>query len=544
MSTLFLTLVNRSLAAGWLILAIILLRPFLRRVSRSICCALWGLVAFRLLCPFSLKSVLSLIPNANPIPTELTTLQPSAVEGGVSTGTQMNGDFLPSVPPSSPAVAPATISPMQTVLQMIVVLWITGVVLFALYAILSYLRLRVRVQVSARQNGYWVCERIRTPFVLGFFRPRIYLPLSVDQRDVPYILAHEWAHIARRDHWRKAFAFVLLAVFWFHPFMWIAFFLLCRDIEFACDERALRALGTDAQSKKDYAEALVRGSFPRLPVLTCPLAFGGLQVKQRVLSVARYRKPAVSLMLAAVLVCGAVAVCFLTDPKVGADVPVHGQEPPAQEVSNELTPQPDKNAFTTIKEEKPEELPAMIRGSKLERLYNKMKSDGEAVWYLSDVIHFASNDGVDQEFILNWAIKESEKNGWELIHDIEVHLPTEEERRMSDQMCYCLSYFSWEFLEGGNDGHFGTGIEYTNRGTEDGSITIYLLYYASKAFDSEEIGSEILTIPLPAGETVTVTLDHSFHLSAIIGTSYGDISVQVPVRAWEEGHPYRVWQRS
>lgn len=544
MSALFLTLVNRSLAAGWLILAIILLRPFLRRVSRSICCALWGLVAFRLLCPFSIESVLSLIPNASPIPTDLTALPPSAANGGASAGTQVGGELLSPFPSAPPAGSPATVSPAQTVLQIVAVLWVSGVVLFALYAALSYLRLRVRVQVSAQQDGYWVCERIRTPFVFGLIRPRIYLPLSMDGRDIPYVLAHERAHIARRDHWRKVFAFALLSVFWFHPLMWVAFLLLCRDIEFACDERVLSALGADARSKKDYAEALVRGSFPQLPVLTCPLAFGGLQVKQRVLSVARYRKPAISLVLAALLICSTVAVCFLTDPKVGADAPVHEQEPPAQEGSNETTPQPDKNAFSAIKEEKPAELPAMIRGSKLERLYNRMKSGEVNTWYLSDVIHFANNEGTDPEFILNWAIQESEKNGWELIHDIEIRLPTEEDRRVNNQMCYCLSYFSWEFLENGNYGHFGTGIEYTNRGTEDGSITIYLLYYASKAFDSEEIGSEILTIPLPAGETVTVTIDHPFHLSAIIGTSYGDISVKIPVRAWEEGHPYRVWQGS
>lgn len=486
MTGLFLTLVNRSLAAGWLILAIILLRPFLRRVSRSICCALWGLVAFRLLCPFSIKSVLSLIPSTTSIPTDLTAPQPTVIEGGANAGTPVSSDFPPSIPSAVPSTAPATVSPMQTVLQIIVVMWITGVVLFALYAVLSYLRLRVRVQVSARQNGYWVCERIQTPFVLGFFRPRIYLPLYVNQRDISYILAHERAHIARRDHWRKAFAFALLSVFWFHPFMWIAFILLCRDIEFACDERALRALGTDAQSKKDYAEALVRGSFPSLPVLTCPLAFGGLQVKQRVLSVAKYRKPALSLVLAAVLVCGAVAVCFLTDPKVGAgaltDAPADGSVdapellPPEKEAPEEdAAKQPDQEAVSSWpKDAKPAEV---------------IRTPIEP-----SVVAYANN----------------EPPPWEL------------------ETAFALCHRHFDLYPISGEESPSTVIMVTNDGEEDGSVT-YLVLDETCSY-----GVEILTILLPAGEKTVYDFGRIAGYVSI-GASYNGASAMLPLRPYVTG---------
>lgn len=478
MTELFLTLVNRSLAAGWLILAIILLRPFLRRVSRSICCALWGLVAFRLLCPFSIESVLSLIPSAEPIPKDFTALQSSVIDGGVNAGTQMGGELLPSVPQASPAVSPATVSTVQMVLQIVAAMWIIGFALFMLYAVLSYLRLRVRVQVSARQDGYWACERIRTPFVLGFFRPRIYMPLAVEERDIPYILAHERAHIARHDHWRKVVAFALLSVFWFHPFVWVAFFLLCRDIEFACDERALRMLGTDTQSKKDYAEALVRESFPRLPVLTCPLAFGGLQVKQRVLSVAKYRKPAVSLILAALFVCAAVGVCFLTDPKAGAGAPVDVPVD-APEVSTTETENPSEESTGT---------PPVTNISASWR--DRYEQAEVIVMPVDPCVVDSENEACKQE---------------------------------AGKFTYCHNHLHTSFLSKDTDP--STVMLFVNEGDKDGTLT-YLLVDESMPY-----GSEIATIFVPAGQKVAYDFGRWIGY-VVIGVSYGDASAQFPLRAY------------
>lgn len=476
------TLVNRSLAAGWLILAIILLRPFLRRVSRSICCALWGLVAFRLLCPFSFESVLSLIPSATFIPTDLAAPQPSAVDGGVSAGTQMSGEFPPAIPSVSPAASPVTVSPAQTVLQIVAVLWIVGVALFALYAVLSYLRLYVRVRVSARQDGYWVCERIRTPFVLGFFRPRIYMPLAAEERDIPYVLAHERAHIARHDHWRKVVAFALLSVFWFHPFVWVAFFLLCRDIEFACDEQALRMLGTDTQSKKEYVEALVRESFPRLPVLTCPLAFGGLQVKQRVLSVAKYRKPALSLVLAAVLVCAAVGVCFLTDPKAVAGMP-------ADSLADTSAEAPELSSPET--ENPPEESTAKPPVASMAASWRKRYEAAEVIVTRVD--------------------------------SCEVDSENEACRQEAGRFAYCHKHIHTYFLSKDTDP--STVMLFVNDGDEDGSL-VYLLVDEYMPY-----GSEIVTIFVPAGQKVAYDFGRRVGY-VVIGASYGDASAQLPLRAY------------
>ena len=274
MSELFLTLVNRSLAACWLILVILLLRPFLRKVSHAISCALWSLVAIRLLCPFSIQSILSLVPKAQPIPSDFTMLQPTIIDGGVSTvGQTVETPVLPTTPPAGSE----TVSSVSLLPKIVVAVWLIGIAAFVAYLFGSYLRLRLRVRVREavkQEGGFWLCDRIDAPFVMGIFRPRILLPYTVEKDDIPYILAHEKAHLERHDHWRKAIGFMLLAVFWFQPLLWIAFFLLCRDIEFACDERVIRSLGSDAQSKKDYAEALVRGTFPIVSVIACPLSFG------------------------------------------------------------------------------------------------------------------------------------------------------------------------------------------------------------------------------------------------------------------------------
>lgn len=318
---LLLTLANRSIAACWLILAILLFRPFLRKVSPSITCALWGLVAIRLLCPFTVESILSLIPSAEPIPTEVVLSQTHlpavspVVEGGGAVMEPAAGTPLPSV--SLPAGTPTeTTEPL--LMRLAVIVWIIGMVAFAAYLSVSYLRLHLRAREAVRQDGgYWLCDKVASPFVLGVFRPRILLPYTADEKDIPYILAHERAHLARRDHWRKPLGFALLAVFWFQPFLWLAYFLLCRDIEFACDERALRTLGTDAQSKKCYAEALLHGASPQRSIIACPVAFGGMQIKGRVRNVLRYKKPALLLTVAALIVCAVLAVCFLPDPVAG-----------------------------------------------------------------------------------------------------------------------------------------------------------------------------------------------------------------------------------
>lgn len=416
---LFLILLNRSLAAGWLVLALILLRPFLRRVSRSLCCAMWGLVAFRLLCPFSFQSVLSLIPSAEPIPTNLTSGQTAISDGGLSIAEQIGGAL-------ASATGPVNVSPAQVLSQVVTGIWLVGFMLFLLYALLSTLRLYLRVRDSIKQeDGYWMCDWIKAPFVFGLFRPRIILPFHVDRRDIPYILAHERAHLARHDHWRKPIAFLLLAVFWFQPVFWVAYYLLRRDVEFACDERALRMLGAGKESKAGYAKALLQGSSPKFHVakLSSPLAFGGLQVERRVSSVLAYKKPAAVRMLAALLVCAVIAVCFLTDPKVGADTTAGASADTltSEEVTKDTTVSADKPSGAEMSrpsvetsEESVEKTPSKPEkpGTAPTETKDPMqlgKSD-ETTWYISDIFQFfVVEQGYDPNYILAWVIERSER---------------------------------------------------------------------------------------------------------------------------------------
>lgn len=472
---LFLTLLNRSLACVWLILALLLLRPFLRKVSNSVCCAMWGLVAFRLLCPFSVESVMSLIPSASPIPTDLTAI--AAGEGGLPAAGYGSGELLPTAPS---AVEPATASLLQTVTGIASLLWLIGVALFALYAFGSYLRLRLHVREAARlEEGVWACDRIDTPFILGVFRPRILVPLAMDAEDIPYILAHERAHLARRDHWRKPLAFALLALFWFQPVLWIAYFLLNRDIEFACDERALRSLGIDDESKARYAKALLRGSVsvPASAKLYCPLAFGGLRAKQRVQSVLKYRKPAFSLLLAAVLVCALLSVCFLTDPKAGAapepEVPAESSDEPAPDFFDEPSESPPKAPKPTGQEE------------------------------LSPLVK-------------------------EMISYLEVS------SRQRKLFYTCLSSINLSFI--GEECTRAAELE--NTGDADRSITFWVRYITLDqdvlAIPGAEEGDvyidiRTVTIPLPAGETVYYPFDPGYQCTIcqalIVGAAYEDLSV-------------------
>lgn len=479
MSELFLTLVNRSLAACWLILAILLLRPFLRKVSHAISCALWSLVAIRLLCPFSIQSILSLVPKVQPIPSDFTMLQPTGIDGGVPTvGQTIETPVLPTTPPAGSE----TVSSVSLLPKIVVAVWLIGIAAFAVYLLGSYLRLRLRVRVREavkQEGGYWFCDRIDAPFVIGIFRPRILLPYTVEKNDIPYILAHEKAHLARHDHWRKAIGFMVLAVFWFQPLLWIAFFLLCRDIEFACDERVIRSLGSDAQSKKDYAEALVRGTFPSVSVIACPLAFGGLRIKQRVHSVVKYKKPAAARLLAAILVCCVVAVCFLTDPRVGADSLVN-------------VPENTLESFSPETEKPTEESPVK-----------------------PPVTNTASS----------W--RDQYKLAEAIVTPVEpCVLDGENANRLAGELTNIDRYFMESSTF--DEETFSFMILLTNERDIDCTMT-YLVYDAPYLY-----GTEIITILLPAGQKVVYDFGRKVAWVPI-GASYGDASVQFPLRAYMGG---------
>ncbi len=310
MTDLFLKLFNMSIAASWLVLAAAILRFLLRKAPKWIHCVLWGIVGLRLLMPFSIESMFSLIPSAETVPPSIAVSEAPAINSGVLI---INQAINPILSDSFAPTVTASVNPMQIVLAVASVVWIVGVVAMTVYAAVSYLRLarRVRPSLLLRENLY-ACDAIDSPFILGVFRPRIYLPSGLAEEEGAYVIAHEKAHLRRKDHLWKPLGFLLLAVYWFNPALWLAYILLCRDIERACDEKVIGTM--ENKQKKGYSEALLSCSVHRRSIVSCPLAFGEVGVKERVRSVLNYKKPAFWIVVAAVVACAVLAVCFLTDP--------------------------------------------------------------------------------------------------------------------------------------------------------------------------------------------------------------------------------------
>ncbi|MCH5352698.1 MAG: hypothetical protein J1E06_04440 [Acutalibacter sp.] len=311
MEVFFLDLVNLSITASWLILAVLLMRLVFRKAPRRIFCILWGLVGLRLLCPFSLESALSLIPSAQPLPHEILYAASPEIHSGIGTVDRLVNPIL------SGALSPApgdSVNPAQVWSFVLSRLWAVGAALILLYGIIRYLLLKRRVATATLlRDNIKQSERVDSPFVLGIFRPTIYLPYSLAEADRDHVIAHERAHIRRKDHWWKLLGFVLLAVYWFHPLIWVANGLLCRDMELACDERVIR--GLEKEERRAYAEALLRCAARRQGIAACPLAFGEIGVKHRIKNVMEYQKPAKWVTLLAITAAAAAVLCLMTVPK-------------------------------------------------------------------------------------------------------------------------------------------------------------------------------------------------------------------------------------
>ena len=312
MAAVFLKLLNLSISASWLVLAVLVLRLISKRSPKWVNVLLWGIVALRLVLPFSIESALSLIPSAETVSPAAVQFDPApTITSGVSV---IDNAVNPSLSEHFSAVPTASVNPLYVWTEIAGWVWLIGLGAMLLYALVSYLRLRRRVSVSLPvQDHIYLCDAISSPFILGVVKPHIYLPSDLDEVQRQNVLAHEQAHLARRDHWWKPLGFALLAVYWFNPVLWLAYTLLCRDIELACDERVIRTM--DESAVKTYSTVLLACSMPRKAVITCPLAFGEVGVKERVRNALHYKKPAFWVVAASVAVCVVVAVCFLTDPE-------------------------------------------------------------------------------------------------------------------------------------------------------------------------------------------------------------------------------------
>ena len=316
MAAVFLKLLNLSISASWLVLAVLVLRLVSKRSPKWMNVLLWGMVALRLMLPFSIESALSLIPSAETLSPEVVRFDPAPT---ITSGVEFIDNAVnPSLSESFAAAPLASVNPLYVWTYLAGWVWLIGLGAMLLYALVSYLRLRRRVSVSlcVRENIY-LCDAISSPFILGVVKPRIYLPSGLDEVQRQNVLSHERAHLARRDHWWKPLGFALLAVYWFNPVLWLAYALLCRDIELACDERVIRTM--DESAVKTYSTVLLACSMPRKAVITCPLAFGEVGVKERVRNALHYKKPAFWVVAASVAVCVVVAVCFLTNPPTDTD---------------------------------------------------------------------------------------------------------------------------------------------------------------------------------------------------------------------------------
>ncbi len=320
MTELFLHIVNISISASWLVLAVLLARLVLKRAPKWAHVLLWGIVGVRLIFPFSLESALSLIPSAETIsPTILTDATPKVYTGFPT----LNQSINPVLTQAATSTTDAAPNLLEIWLPVLAVLWFFGVAALLAWSAVSYLRLRRQVDTAVQlEDNLYQSEAVLSPFVLGLVHPRIYLPFYLDQDTMEHVVSHERAHIQRRDHWWKLLAFVLLSVYWFNPLLWLAYLLLCRDIELACDEKVVRDM--EPQQRADYSQALLSCSVRRPAIAACPLAFGEVGVKQRVKSVLRYQRPTVLAVAASVLVCVLVGVCFLTDPPMSRGFPMQG----------------------------------------------------------------------------------------------------------------------------------------------------------------------------------------------------------------------------
>lgn len=310
MEKVFVEVLNMGLTATWVVFAVLAVRALCHKAPRSLTVGLWALVGLRLVCPFLAESILSLIPSAEIVSPNILLAEQPRIHTGVWA---LNSTVNPYLSEHLTPTLGDSANPMQIVAFIATIVWIVGMAVMFAYSLGSYLWLRHKTKVSlSYRDAIYFCDSVATPFVFGVLKPRIYIPSGMDESRLESVIAHETAHLKRKDHWWKTIAFFLLSVYWFHPLLWVSYFLFSKDMERACDERVVREL--EPEARKNYAEALVACSLQKRMMLVCPLAFGEVGVKNRVKSVLNYKKPAVWIVAVTVVAGIAIAVCFLTNP--------------------------------------------------------------------------------------------------------------------------------------------------------------------------------------------------------------------------------------
>lgn len=385
MSTAAFFLLQASLRGSVLILAVLALRILLRRLPKRGLCLLWTAVWLRLALPFALRSRFSLLPAR------------LFADIGAATLSQVQATTISQTEgiSSGAAVSASTAVPIDWAL----IIWIAGLTVLLISALVRYLLLKHRVREAipwrtlcaatnsvslpvtcAVGNRLWLCDWVESPFVLGLFRPRIYLPSGVEESDISWIAAHEEAHLRRGDPWRKLIAFLLTAIYWFQPLVWVAFFLYQRDLELACDEQAVR--GYDSDARNAYVGALLRASVPNRRVWAFPTGFGSAPVRKRIDAILHPSGCGRRKLVLAALLCAAVLLTLTVEPVQAArTAPV--TEQPLSESSLEAELPPSETASELPAAEQPES--GMPEHAETAGWEIRTENDGaETRWFLVD----------------------------------------------------------------------------------------------------------------------------------------------------------------
>lgn len=310
MTDIFIAIINMSINAVWLFLAVAVFRLIFKNVPKYLIVLLWGLVALRLILPFSFETALSVIPSAQTVPEDIVYSDTPMLNSGISF---LNSSVNPIIAEHFAPNPINSVNPLQVLAFVAANLWILGVIVMVIYAVISYFSVKNKVREAVILNkNIYLSDRIAVPFILGVFKPKIYIPVGINEQDTQYVIRHEQAHIKRKDYLWKPLGFLLLSIHWFNPFMWVAYVLLCKDIETACDQKVLS--GEDSEIRKAYSLALINCSAEKRFITACPLAFGENGVKSRIKGILNYKKPAFWVSIAAIVLSVVLAVCFLTNP--------------------------------------------------------------------------------------------------------------------------------------------------------------------------------------------------------------------------------------
>lgn len=434
----FYDILNMSITAGYLVIAILFLRLILKKAPKWIMGVLWGFVALRLIFPASIESALSIIPSERPILyPELSSTIP-VIHSGIDT---LNSTVNPIIQDNLQSADNVLIFS-----NIIPIIWLIGIAIMLLYTLFSFIHIKRSVCEAVKlRDNIWVGDNVSTPFILGVIKQKIYLPSNMNEDDMAHVIAHEKAHLKRKDHIIKPLGFLLLSVYWFNPILWLAYILMCRDIELACDEKVLRQASEDI--KKAYSNALINCSAPKKIISACPVAFGEVGVKARIKNVLSYKKPAFWVIIAAIIICIVTAVCLLTNPITSVAEQPFGKKNVAPE-------SPFGKEFVVLSGENSQSLSMYYYDSDFTKKYS-FSDDGKA---FSILYHYNISGNVPNEAMSVFTIKdftECNINTLDLNFDVskEFEKPTAEkinfawriETEHPDEVYYLYQFYSGEF---------------------------------------------------------------------------------------------------